>query len=49
MSLSNNAMKQVVVRFYAEANRANLAIFDEVFAQDFASYGGAGDMRVGRE
>ena len=41
-NLSINEMKEAVYRLFDEANKGNLAIFDELFAPDFVSYGGAG-------
>ena len=40
--LSINEMKDIVVRLFDEANKANLDIFHELLAPDFISYGGAG-------
>jgi predicted ester cyclase len=40
--LSNNEMKDAIVRLFDEANRVNFDVFDEMFAPDFISYGGAG-------
>ncbi|MEW5871015.1 MAG: ester cyclase family protein [Chloroflexota bacterium] len=40
--LSINEMKDAMVRLYDESNRQNFAVFDEMFAPDFVSYGGAG-------
>src|SRR2546423_85853 len=42
MALSNNEMKDILVRLYDESNKANVAVFDELFAPEFVSYGGAG-------
>jgi len=42
MSLTINEMKDAMVRLYDEANKQNLGIFDELLAEDFVSYGGAG-------
>jgi predicted ester cyclase len=41
-SLSINEMKAAMVYLYDESNRQNLAVFDELFAPDFVSFGGAG-------
>ena len=40
--LTINEMKEVVVKLFDESNKQNLAVFDELFADDFVSYGGAG-------
>jgi predicted ester cyclase len=40
--LTVNEMKDAMVRLYDESNKANFAVFDEMFAPDFVSYGGAG-------
>jgi predicted ester cyclase len=40
--LTINEMKDAMVRLYDESNKANFAVFDEMFAPDFVSYGGAG-------
>jgi hypothetical protein len=41
-SLSINEMKEAVYRLFDETNKGHLAVFDELFAADFVSYGGAG-------
>lgn len=48
--LTVNEMKDAMVRLYDESNKQNFAVFDEMFAPDFVSFGGAGfqDM-VGAE
>jgi predicted ester cyclase len=40
--LSINEMKTATVYLFDEANRNHLAVFEELFAPDFISYGGAG-------
>ncbi len=40
--LSNNEMKDAMVRLYDESNAQKFSVFDEMFAPDFVSYGGAG-------
>ena len=40
--LSINEMKVITVYLFDEANRKNLAVFEELFSSDFVSYGGAG-------
>ncbi len=40
--LTVNELKHAMVRLYDESNKANFAVFDEMFAPDFVSYGGAG-------
>jgi predicted ester cyclase len=40
--LTVNEMKDAMVRLYDESNKANFAVFDEMFAPEFISYGGAG-------
>jgi predicted ester cyclase len=40
--LSINEMRDAIVRLYDESNRMNFDVFDEMFAPDFISYGGAG-------
>ncbi len=40
--LTINEMKAAMIRLYAESNRQNLDVFDEMFAADFVSFGGAG-------
>lgn len=42
MPLTPDELKQKIVRLYDESNKMNLAVFDEMFAPDFVSYGGAG-------
>ena len=42
VTLTADEMKQKMVRLYDESNRMNLDVFDEMFAPDFVSYGGAG-------
>jgi predicted ester cyclase len=42
MTLTINEMKDAMVRLYDEANKQNLGIFDELLAENFVSYGGAG-------
>jgi predicted ester cyclase len=42
MALTPDEMKQKMVRLYDESNKMNLDVFDEMFAPDFVSYGGAG-------
>jgi predicted ester cyclase len=42
MALSVNEMKDAMVRLYDESNKMNLDVFDEMFAPNFVSYGGAG-------
>lgn len=39
---SINGMKDAMVRLYDESNKMNLKVFDEMFAPEFVSYGGAG-------
>ncbi len=41
-SLSVNEMKDAMVRLYDESNKQNFAVFDEMFAPNFVSFGGAG-------
>jgi predicted ester cyclase len=41
-ALSVNEMKSAMVRLYDESNKQNFAVFDEMFAKNFVSYGGAG-------
>ncbi|MCX6081306.1 MAG: ester cyclase [Chloroflexi bacterium] len=41
-SLSVNEMKDAMVRLYDESNKANFAVFHEMLAPEFISYGGAG-------
>jgi predicted ester cyclase len=41
-TLSINEMKDAMVRLYDESNKQNFAVFDEMFAPDFVSFGGAG-------
>jgi predicted ester cyclase len=40
--LSVNEMKDAMVRLYDESNLQHLSVFDEMFATDFISFGGAG-------
>ena len=40
--LTINEMKDALVRLYDESNNQNFAVFDEMFAPDFVSFGGAG-------
>jgi predicted ester cyclase len=40
--LSLNEMKDAMVRLYDESNKQNFAVFDEMFAPNFVSFGGAG-------
>lgn len=40
--LSINEMKAATVYLFDEANRQNLGVFEELFSEDFVSYGGAG-------
>jgi predicted ester cyclase len=40
--LTINEMKDAVVRLFDEANKQNFEVFDEMFSEDFVSYGGAG-------
>jgi predicted ester cyclase len=40
--LTVNEMKDAMVRLYDESNEQNFAVFDEMFAPNFVSYGGAG-------
>ncbi len=40
--LSINELKDAMLRLYDEANAQNFGVFDEMFAPDFISYGGAG-------
>ena len=42
MALTPDQMKQKMVRLYDESNKMNLGVFDEMFAPEFVSYGGAG-------
>ena len=42
MAPTPDDMKQKMVRLYDESNKMNLDVFDEMFAPDFVSYGGAG-------
>jgi predicted ester cyclase len=37
-----NEMKAAMVRLYDESNKQNFAVFDEMFAPNFVSFGGAG-------
>jgi len=41
-TLSVNEMKAAMVRLYDESNKQNFAVFDEMFAPKFVSFGGAG-------
>jgi len=41
-SLSVNEMKDAMVRLYDESNKQNFSVFDEMFAPNFVSFGGAG-------
>jgi predicted ester cyclase len=41
-ALSINEMKGAMVRLYDESNKQNFAVFDEMFASNFVSFGGAG-------
>jgi predicted ester cyclase len=41
-SLSINEMKDAMVRLYDESNAQKFSVFDEMFAPEFVSYGGAG-------
>ena len=40
--LTINEMKDALVRLYDESNNQNFAVFDEMFAPNFVSFGGAG-------
>ncbi len=40
--LSVNEMKQAMVRLYDESNKQHFSVFDEMFAPNFVSFGGAG-------
>jgi predicted ester cyclase len=40
--LTINEMKDAMVRLYDESNNQNFAVFDEMFAPNFVSFGGAG-------
>jgi predicted ester cyclase len=40
--LTVNEMKDALVRLYDESNNQNFAVFDEMFAPNFVSFGGAG-------
>jgi predicted ester cyclase len=42
VSPTPDELKQKMVRLYDESNRMNLDVFDEMFAPEFVSYGGAG-------
>jgi predicted ester cyclase len=40
--LTVNEMKDIIVYLFEQSNHKNLGVFDQLFAPDFVSYGGAG-------